>query len=92
MDEQECFWSNNFGDEYTERNNENLIKNNENLFNKIIKNININSLFEIGCNRGLNFFAINNINKDILLNGLELNKKAYNILLNKNICNQLYND
>lgn len=32
-----------------------------NLFNKIIKNININSLFEIDCNRGLNLSAINNI-------------------------------
>jgi spore coat polysaccharide biosynthesis protein SpsF len=92
MDEQELFWNNKFGDEYTDRNHENLIESNINLFNKIIKNINITSLFEIGCNRGLNLSSINMINNNILLNGIEINKKAYNILLNKNICNKLYND
>ena len=39
MDEQEFFWKNEFGNEYTDRNNENLIKNNMNLFNNIFKNI-----------------------------------------------------
>jgi len=93
MDEQEFFWKNNFGNEYTDRNNnEELINNNINLFNNILKNITINSLFEIGCNRGLNLYAINNINKNISLNGLEINEKAYNILKEKNICDKLYND
>jgi pseudaminic acid biosynthesis-associated methylase len=92
MDEQEFFWKNEFGNEYTDRNNEKLIENNINLFNKIIKNININSLFEIGCNRGLNLCAINKINKNIILNGLEINKKAYDILLETNLCNNLYNE
>jgi pseudaminic acid biosynthesis-associated methylase len=92
MDEQEFFWKNDFGNEYTDRNNEELIKNNINLFNNIFKNININSLFEIGCNRGLNLFAINNINQNISLNGLEINEKAYNILLNQKLCNKLYNE
>jgi pseudaminic acid biosynthesis-associated methylase len=92
MDEQEFFWKNEFGNEYTDRNNEKLIENNINLFNKIIKNININSLFEIGCNRGLNLCAINKINKNIILNGLEINKKAYDLLLETNLCNNLYNE
>ncbi len=92
MDEQELFWKNNFGNEYTERNNEYLVKNNMNLFNKIIKNINIKNLFEIGCNRGLNLIAINNIDKNILLNGLEINEKAYNILNEQKLCSKLYND
>jgi pseudaminic acid biosynthesis-associated methylase len=92
MDEQESFWTNEFGNEYTDRNNEKLIEHNVNLFNKIIKNININSLLEIGCNRGLNLYAINQINKNIILNGLEINKKAYDILLESNLCNELYNE
>jgi hypothetical protein len=66
MDNQEEFWINQFGDEYTDRNNDFLLKNNISLFGKILKKININSLFEIGCNRGLNLEAINNINKVII--------------------------
>ena len=91
MDEQEKFWAEKFGNEYTERNNEFLVKNNINLFNKILNNIDISSLFEIGCNRGLNLVAIHNINRNISLNGLEINTGAYNLLLNENICNKLYN-
>jgi len=91
MDNQEEFWISQFGDEYTDRNNDFLIKNNINLFEKILKKININSLFEIGCNRGLNLEAINNINKDISLYGLEINKKAYDIIKEKNICKECFN-
>jgi pseudaminic acid biosynthesis-associated methylase len=91
MDNQEEFWISQFGDEYTDRNNDFLIKNNINLFEKILKKININSLFEIGCNRGLNLEAINNINKDISLYGLEINKKAYDIIKEKKICKECFN-
>lgn len=91
MDKQEEFWINQFGDEYTDRNNDFLLKNNINLFEKILSKININSLFEIGCNRGLNLEAINNINKDITLYGLEINKKAYDIIKGKNICKECFN-
>jgi spore coat polysaccharide biosynthesis protein SpsF len=91
MDNQEEFWISQFGDEYTDRNNDFLLKNNINLFEKILKKININSLFEIGCNRGLNLEAINNINKDISLYGLEINKKAYDIIKEKNICKECFN-
>ena len=91
MDEQELFWSESFGDDYTDRNNRSLITNNINLFEKILKNIEIKTVFEIGCNRGLNLEAINTINNTIELNGLEINTKAYEILKNLNICNTLYN-
>ena len=91
MDEQELFWSESFGDDYTDRNNRSLITNNINLFEKILKNIEIKTVFEIGCNRGLNLEAINTINNTIELNGLEINTKAYEILKNLNICNKLYN-
>jgi len=91
MDEQELFWSQSFGDDYTDRNNRSLITNNINLFEKILKNIEIKTVFEIGCNRGLNLEAINTINNTIELNGLEINTKAYEILKNLNICKKLYN-
>jgi pseudaminic acid biosynthesis-associated methylase len=90
--EQESFWKGEFGTEYTERNNNELIKNNTNLFKKILQNIEITSLFEIGCNRGLNLISINNINNNISLNGLEINKYAYELLSELNICNNLYNN
>ena len=92
MTEQENFWEGEFGNEYTDRNNEIIIKNNVNLFEKILKNISIKTIFEIGCNRGLNFKAIKLINQDISLNGLEINKYAYDILNGENICDNLYND
>ncbi len=92
MTEQEKFWEGEFGDEYTDRNNEIIIKNNINLFEQILKNISIKTIFEIGCNRGLNFKAIKLINQDISLNGLEINKYAYDILNSENICDNLYND
>jgi pseudaminic acid biosynthesis-associated methylase len=92
MTEQEKFWEGEFGNEYTDRNNEIIIKNNVNLFEKILKNISIKTIFEIGCNRGLNFKAIKLINQDISLNGLEINKHAYDILKSENICDNLYND
>jgi len=92
MTEQENFWEGEFGNEYTDRNNEIIIKNNVNLFEKILKNISIKTIFEIGCNRGLNFKAIKLINQDISLNGLEINKYAYDILNSENICDNLYND
>ena len=91
MNEQELFWSQSFGDDYTDRNNRSLITNNINLFEKILKNIEIKTVFEIGCNRGLNLEAINTINNTIELNGLEINTKAYEILKNLNICKKLYN-
>ena len=91
-DEFENFWSNEFGNNYTDRNNNELIINNVNLFTNILKKINIKSVFEIGCNRGLNLEAINIINNNISLNALEINKNAYDILLSRNICDELYNE
>jgi spore coat polysaccharide biosynthesis protein SpsF len=90
-DEQELFWASNFGDEYTDRNNETIIANKV-CFEKVFQKITVNSVFEIGCNRGLNLIALNNINKNLILNGLEINEKAFNIIKQKNICTNLYND
>lgn len=56
-----------------------------------MKNISINSIFEIGFNRGLNLLALNQIDKNIQLNGLEINDYAYNITKNIGICNKIFN-
>lgn len=91
MDEQEKFWSGDFGNEYTERNNESLLKSNIVFFSRILKNINVNSIFEIGCNRGLNLQALKNVSDDLSLYGLEINEKAFEIINSKNICKECFN-
>jgi spore coat polysaccharide biosynthesis protein SpsF len=93
LDEQEDFWINEFGDDYTDRNNDiNLLVNKKIFFNNILNKINIKSVFEIGCNRGLNLVSIKEINNNIELNGIEINKKAFEIIKNKNICKNIFND
>lgn len=93
MTDQELFWKSDFGNDYTNRNNGNdIILNNKNLFLKILSKINIKSLFEIGCNRGLNLNAVREIDKNISLNGVEINKSAYDILKSQNLCDKLYNN
>ena len=92
LDEQEEFWKNEFGDEYSERNNYDIYENKKNLFEKIIKNLDINSILEIGCNRGLNLEAINSINSNIELYGDEINAKAVEMLKEKNICKNIFNN
>jgi len=87
--EQEAFWKGTFGDEYTDRNN---TLNNEMFFKRILNTCDITSLFEIGCNRGLNLTTIKNIYPHIELNGCEINQKAYDILKKQNICKDLYCD
>lgn len=86
--EQELFWAGSFGDEYTDRNN---VLDNDVFFKKILGGLVIKNVFEIGCNRGLNLKAINKLYNNIELNGCEINRKAYNLLLNDNICHMLYN-
>lgn len=93
FDENEIFWMNDFGDKYTDRNNDiELLKNKKFFFTKILNKINISNIFEIGCNRGLNLLALKEINNEIKLNGLEINKKAYDIIKEKNICENLFNE
>jgi pseudaminic acid biosynthesis-associated methylase len=93
LDDQEDFWVNEFGNNYTDRNNDNnLLISKKNFFNNILKKINISNVFEIGCNRGLNLISIKEINNNIKLNGLEINKKAFELLNERNICDNLVND
>ena len=85
LNEQEQFWSGNFGNKYIDRNNENkIIESNKHLFLKIKKHLKkVKRLIEFGCNIGLNLKAINLISSKIELTGVDINKKAIN-QLNKN--------
>ncbi len=80
--EQERFWSGEFGDNYTERNNgDELICGNVSLFSSIFKHAGaVDSLIEFGSNRGLNLVAIRSLLPDIELAGVEINPKAISLL------------
>lgn len=76
--EQEKFWSQEFGDEYTHRNQGKIsIASNLALFSKILaRTQNINSLIEFGANRGLNIEAIKQLMPKIKISAIEINNLA----------------
>lgn len=83
--DQENFWSGEFGDNYIERNkSQKLIESNKQLFKKIFKNKKINECLEVGSNIGLNLIALKKIFPEINLSAIEINTKAVN-LMKKNI-------
>jgi pseudaminic acid biosynthesis-associated methylase len=91
--EQETFWKNKFGNDYINRNNTiELLKNKKNLFQKIFENIDpIKNIIEFGANIGLNLLAIKEINNDIKMSAVEINKASFEIL-KKNINGNMIND
>ena len=78
--EQELFWKGEFGEDYIKRNNsDDLLKSKINLWSRMIKSIpDIYSALELGCNIGLNLKALNSLNSNIELKGIEINEKAAN--------------
>lgn len=80
--EQETFWSEEFGDEYTGRNAGNLLlASNTALFAKILAHTyGIKSVIEFGSNIGMNLLAIRNLLPDVELSAIEINKRAHKIL------------
>jgi len=76
--EQEKFWSQGFGDEYTHRNQgDSLIARNLALFSKIFSHTQkINSLIEFGANRGLNIEAIKKLLPELEVSAVEINNLA----------------
>lgn len=82
--EQEQFWADNFGDEYTSRNqNSKMVANNTALFTKILAHTSqINSIIEFGANMGLNLIALRQLLPNCELSAIEINQKA-GIELNK---------
>lgn len=80
--DQEKFWISEFGDDYVDRNlyHKESIKRN---FAKILikNNIEIDSCIEFGSNVGINLDALKELYSGISTFGVEINKKAYEILI-----------
>ena len=76
--EQEKFWQGQFGDEYATRNTSELyIQENITFFQKVFSLIESpQALLEFGPNTGMNLSAINIINPDMKLTGVEINRHA----------------
>ena len=72
------FWSGEFGDSYTERNQgEQFISSNTALFTSALKKASgIESILEIGCNRGLNLKALKHLLPEATLTGIDVNVNA----------------
>jgi len=84
---QEEFWANDFGNKYIERNSHNeLLASNIVFFSKIFSNnqIKIDSVIELGCNIGMNLIALNKIFPNLNICGIDINKKAIEILKQTN--------
>jgi pseudaminic acid biosynthesis-associated methylase len=75
---QEIFWAQEFGDQYTERNNDpQLIASNLALFTKVLaQTVNVKSVLELGANRGLNLQALHQLLPSAYLAGIEINAQA----------------
>lgn len=76
--EQEEFWSGEFGQEYTKRNQgERLLASNTAFFAKILaRTQNVQSILELGANRGLNLMAIKHLLPEVFLSAVEINDAA----------------
>jgi pseudaminic acid biosynthesis-associated methylase len=76
--EQEQFWAETFGDEYTSRHqNETLINNNIALLSKILAHTSqIRTVIEFGANTGLNLRAIRQVLPKTQLSAIEINQRA----------------
>ena len=76
MTEQEAFWASDFGDEYTERNDGMLLSNMSFFANILHRAPGIESILELGCNKGLNLLALDRIYETIDLTGIDVNEVA----------------
>ena len=76
--EQEEFWQGNFGDEYIDRNQSDiLLASNTSFFSKVFNRTGkIDSIMEFGCNIGMNLKAIRALLPESNLSGIEINKRA----------------
>ena len=74
--EQEIFWEGDFGTEYTERNRISLAQR-QPFFAKILQTTyGVNTICELGANRGHNLQAIASLSPNFELTGVELNQSA----------------
>ncbi|WP_300456267.1 pseudaminic acid biosynthesis-associated methylase [Desulfobacula sp.] len=79
---QEDFWAGEFGNNYIERNKSiKYLAANIAMFSKIInKTENISSVIEFGANVGMNLKAIKMLLPEMIAEGIEINKNAFNEL------------
>lgn len=81
--EQEQFWAGEFGDAYTERNTVQPAQRSP-FFQKVLNlTSGVQSICELGANRGHNLLALQLLNPAYQLTGVELNGKAFEILSGK---------
>ena len=82
MNDQELFWKGNFGDDYAERNvGVEFVAAKIDMFSKALKVANnINSIIELGSNRGLNANALKAILPSSHYTGIEIGSKAFSLL------------
>ena len=83
--DQEEFWAGNFGDMYIGRNKHSQLHiSNLSFFSKVLSRTNsVKSVIEFGCNIGMNLKALNELNPNLNLTGIEINKKACHDLKSK---------
>lgn len=94
--EQEKFWSSQeWGCEYIQRNNDNLVSNNIKLFSDIFHRCssNISTIIEFGSNIGLNLKAINTLLPNSTdISAIEINNDAVNELKKLDFLKRIYHD
>lgn len=80
--EQEAFWAGEFGDEYTERNNNaTVVAGNVALFQKALNQKDKpGSVIEFGANRGMNILALKTLLPESSFCGVDINPKAIDAL------------
>lgn len=93
-DEQEKFWEGGFGDEYVKRNNgQELVAAKIDLFSKSLRlTQKIDSVIELGCNRGLNAIALKYLFPSIEYTGVEISKTAFEILTKNDSVDHAHNE
>ena len=80
LDDQELFWSSEFGTEYLDRNSgAALISANAELFRKVFSFMSKvpNSVLELGANVGLNYLGIQKVEPQVEYTGVEINPLAH---------------
>ena len=80
LDDQEQFWSSDFGADYLDRNQgQALIASNANLFSKVFSVMDEppGSVLELGANIGLNYLGISKLGEAVDYTGVEINSVAH---------------
>lgn len=89
--EQETFWAGHFGDQYSDRNvGADAVAANVALFSKVLSATRqVNSVFELGCNIGLNLQALRSVLPAAEIEAVEINAKAVGTALESGAANRV---